>query len=131
MFRTAALGLPFALLSACEGDQTLRSYGAADKTWQLVELNGAAFPDTATLTFPDRNKIAGQGPCNHFAATLNVPYPWFEVTELISTKMTCPAFDQETLFFDSLSAASLSEVLGNTLILSNPDGLTMVFNAAD
>ena len=131
MFRPVALALTLALLAGCDADETLRSYGGADKTWQLVELNGTAFTDTAILTFPARSKVVGNGPCNHFAATLKVPYPWFEVTQFVSTKMACPALAQETAFFDALSAASISEVLGDTMILSNPQGLTMVFNAAD
>jgi heat shock protein HslJ len=131
MFHPATLALPLALLAGCDADETLRSYGGADKTWQLVELNGAAFADTATLTFPAKHKVAGNGPCNRFSATLDVPYPWFNVTQVVSTKMACPALAHETAFFDTLSAASISEVLGNTMILSNPEGLMMVFNAAD
>jgi heat shock protein HslJ len=131
MLRSAALALALAFLGACKADETLRSYGAADKTWQLVELNGVAFTDTATLTFPEKHKIAGSGPCNRVGATLDVPYPWFEITQIVSTKMACPALPQETAFFDSLSNATLSEVLGDTMILSNPDGLSMVFKAAD
>ncbi len=131
MLRAAALALALAFLGACKAGETLRSYGAAEKTWQLVELNGVAFTDTATLTFPEKHKIAGNGPCNRFGATLNVPYPWFEFTEMVSTKIACPALPQETTFFDSLSNATLSEVLGDTMILSNPDGLSMVFKAVD
>jgi heat shock protein HslJ len=115
MFRPVALALTLALLAGCDADETLRSYGGADKTWQLVELNGTAFADTAILTFPARSKIVGNGPCKQF----------------VSTKMACPALAQETAFFDALSAASISEVHGDTMILSNPQGLTMVFNAAD
>jgi len=79
MIRLLAL-LPFAALSLCQGDETLRAYGAADKTWQLTELNGTPVTTKTTLTFPEAGKITGTAPCNTFTATLTVPYPWFEVT---------------------------------------------------
>jgi heat shock protein HslJ len=45
--------------------------------------------------------------------------------------MACPDLDYEAHFFDTLSDMSLSEVLGNVLILSTPDGRKMVFTADD
>jgi len=55
MIRLLAL-LPFAALSLCQGDETLRAYGAADKTWQLTELNG-----TPVTTSHHQTHLPGSG----------------------------------------------------------------------
>ena len=117
--------------TGCAGDETLRSYGAAGKTWTLVELNGAAFTSPTRLSFGALNRMSGTGPCNSFSATMSVPYPWFNVTSLATTRAICPDLVAETAFFNGLSQASQTEVLGTTMILSNQTGLSMVFNATD
>ncbi len=126
---TAALVL--GTLTACQDDETARAYGAADRIWTLSEINGAPFPATATLTFPVTGEIAGHAPCNSYSAPMTTPYPWFEVKQIASTRMACPDLDAESDFFTALTAVSISEVSGDTLILSNPDGLSMIFKAAD
>ncbi len=117
--------------SACRGDETIRAYGAAGQTWALKELNGDAFTASATLTFPKPGRIAGKGPCNSYTASLTAPYPWFETGAIAATRSFCPNLADETVFLSALSRATLSEVAGSTLILSNPDGLNMVFIASD
>lgn len=125
------LTLLLAALSACRKDETLRAYGGGDRTWALKILNDSPFPATATLTFPKAGEIAGQGPCNRYFAAMTVPYPWFDVGVIGSTRMACPDHEAETAFLQALEAATLSEVLGDVMILSNTEGLEMVFNATD
>jgi heat shock protein HslJ len=60
---------------------------------------------------------------------MTVPYPWFEAGSVTATKRMCPEIEAETLYFTALGAMSLSEVLGDTLILSTPEGRKMVFKA--
>lgn len=120
-----------AALGACRNDETLRAYGGADRVWTLKELGGAQFPATATLTFPKQGEIAGQGPCNRYFGAMDVPYPWFDAGPIGSTRMACPDMAAETAFLTALESATLSEVAGDTLILSNTDGLEMVFKATD
>lgn len=131
VIRSAFLVAILALYGACNGDETVHSYGGADKEWHLTELNGRPFAATNTLAFLGSGQIAGKGPCNSFNATMHVPYPWFEITALTSSKMVCPALTEETLFFSALSQATLTEILGTTMILSNTDGLSMIFTADD
>lgn len=119
----------FLFLAACRDDESVRAYGAADKEWQLVELGGEPFNAQATLTFPEAGRIAGSAPCNTYSGPMTVPYPWFEVGAITTTKRACPDLASEAAFFAALKTATLSEVLGDTLILSNPDGLSMVFTA--
>lgn len=117
------------LIPACQQDETLRAYGAADQVWTLLEIDGQAFNASATLTFPDRDKVTGQAPCNSYSATMSVPYPWFEIGPIVSTKKACPDLAAETAFYEALDAMSLSEVAGEVLILSTPEGRQMVFRA--
>ena len=125
--RFALLAIALLATTACRGDETLRAYGAADRIWTLVELDGKPFTARASIEFPEAGKIAGQAPCNRYFADLTVPYPWFETGPIGATKMACPDLDAEAQFFEALDTMSLSEVLNNTLILSTPEGREMVF----
>ncbi|MGC3938402.1 META domain-containing protein [Roseobacter sp. EG26] len=116
-------------LAGCRPDETVSAYGAAGKTWQLVELNGQTVDQIATLTFPEEGRIAGEGPCNSYSAAMTVPYPWFEAGPIASTRRACPDLDFEADYFTALSEMTLSEVLGDTLILSTPEGAQMVFKS--
>lgn len=127
----ALISVAFLGIKACTPDETLRAYGGADRTWQLIELNGEEYTAAATLTFPETGEIVGQAPCNGFSASLTVPYPWFGAENLISTRRTCPDQAAETAFLQALQTASLSEVAGDMMILSTDTGLMLVFTAAD
>lgn len=129
MIRSASLITCLALLGACDREETIRKYGAADKIWALTELNGTPFGAETALSFQPNSRISGTGPCNAFNGKMSTPYPWFKVENLAATKRICPGLAEETAFFNALSQATLSEVLGRTMILSNPDGLSMIFNA--
>ena len=117
------------LLTACRDDESVRAYGAADKKWRLIELAEKPFDASATLTFPETGRISGTAPCNTYSGAMTVPYPWFEVGPIAATKRACPDLASEAAFFSALKAVPLSEVLDDTLILSNTDGLKMVFTA--
>jgi heat shock protein HslJ len=129
LMRCLPLAVAIGIVAGCQGDETISAYGAADKTWQLTELGNAPFNPQATLSFPAPGQISGQGPCNSFTASQDVPYPWFRAGPIASTRMACPDMAAETAFFTALSEATLSEDLGNTLILSNDDGVLLVFRS--
>ena len=56
-------------LPQCQSDETVRAYGAGDKTWTLVELDGTPFDARATLTFP----VVRRGPYRRHAPRLPGP----------------------------------------------------------
>lgn len=120
-----------ALIPACERDETVAAYGAADRTWALVELFGTPFDARATLRFPETGKIAGRGPCNSYDADMSVPYPWFQAGPIRATKRACPDLAAEQAFFEALTDMTLSEVLGDVLILRDDAGREMVFKASE
>lgn len=118
------------LASACAGDETVRAYGGADRTWALQSLDGSDFAARATLTFPEPGRIAGQAPCNAYTGKMEAAYPWWETAALISTKMACPDLSVEDAFLAALAHMTQSEVLGDTLILRDGKGREMVFKTA-
>lgn len=118
-------------LPQCQGDETVRAYGAGDKTWTLVELDGTPINARATLTFPETGKIAGEAPCNAYSAAMTVPYPWFDAGHIAATRRGCPDLAAEAAFLKALGDVTISDVLGDTLILSDDSGERLVFKAAD
>jgi len=120
-----------ALIPACQKDETVHAYGAADRVWDLVEINEKPFTAKAELRFPEAGRIAGTAPCNSYSASMQVPYPWFETGPIISTRKACKDLQAEGTYLTKLGEMTLSEVLGDILILSDEDGQTMVFNARD
>lgn len=121
----------FLSLAACWGGDTLRADGAADKVWHLKELRNTPVEAKITLTFPDPGKIAGTAPCNQYFATQEVAYPRFKAGPIAATKRACPALTLERAYFTALEGATLSEELGDTLILSNDEGVLLVFKATE
>ena len=127
--RIVSLLLLFVLFAACRGDESLSAYGASDKIWKLIELDGAPFTARATIAFPEPGQITGQTPCNRFTSTQTAPYPWFEMGEAMVTRAACPESEAETRFLNALSTMTQSEVLGNSLILRDESEREMVFEA--
>jgi len=97
--------------------------------FNLVSIDGAPFGAEATIDLSEAGRIQGQAPCNQYFADQKTVYPWFEAGPIGATRMACDKLNEETAFFSALSEMTLSEALGDTLILSNPDGSEMVFQA--
>jgi heat shock protein HslJ len=117
------------ILTAC-ADETLTAYGAEGQEFVLVDMNGQPFAASATISFPEPGRGDGQGPCNYYFGAQTAPYPWFSIDGVGSTLMACEQLDLEIAYFDMLQAMSISEVSGDTLILSNDAGQRMVFEAS-
>lgn len=116
-------------LTACRADESLSQFADPEAEYHLIELDGAAFVARATIAFPTEGEVTGQAPCNRYFAAQSVPYPWFQVHNIGATRMACPELDAEAAFFAALEDMTLSEVLGDTLILTNEAGRKMVFVA--
>lgn len=114
------------ILTSC-GDETISGYGGSGTVWALAELNGETFEADATLQFPEEGKIAGRAPCNSFQGSQLAPYPWFEVGPMAATRMACDALEAEGTYLAALGRMKFVEVAGDTLILSNDAGESMVF----
>jgi heat shock protein HslJ len=123
--------LPFLALLQCSSDETIAAYGAAGLTWELQSIDAGRFSVPITLTFPETGRIAGQAPCNAYRATLDAPYPWFELKAFGADTSECPHLVEEGTYFAALLSMTQSEVSGNTLILRSDAGNEMVFTASE
>lgn len=127
MVRVAFLSLALAILGC--SDETISGYADPAAAYRLIEIEGAAFPARATITFPEEGQVAGEAPCNRWSAEQSVPYPWFQLGPIAATKRACADLAAEGQFFDMLGQMTLVEVQGPVLILSDDDGRDMVFQA--
>lgn len=117
-------------LAACRSE-TEALYDSPDRVWTLKTLNGVPFAVPATLSFPKAGEISGSGPCNSYFGALAGPYPAFTAGPIGSTRRACPELTAETLFFEALQTATTATVIDETLVLSNPSNLEMVFTNAE
>jgi len=124
-----SLFLVLALLTAGCSDEAISGYADREAVYRLEEIEGAAVPWQATITFPARGQVAGQAPCNAWSAKLLVPYPWFELGPIAATRRACLHMQGEAEFFAALESATLAEVAGDVLILSDDAGPILVFRA--
>ena len=116
-------------LSACREDETVSGYLDDHTRFTLQSLNGAPFIPEATIDLSKTGQVTGRAPCNTYSANQTALYPWFNLGPIAATKAACPALDQEQKFFSVLGRATLVEVAGKTLILSNTDGVELIFQA--
>ncbi len=128
MRRGLLLILTCLALVACR-DETVAGYGATNATWQLATLDNVPFTARATLQFGARGEITGDAPCNRYFGQQTAPYPWFSAENIGATRRACPALAQESTYLSALAEMTLSEISGDTLILSNDAGREMVFKA--
>lgn len=118
-------------LTVWQPDETLRRYGGEGIVWEVTTLKGQPFEAEATLTFPRRNVIVGQGPCNRFQSTNTTPYPWFKAGPIAATRMACPALDTEYAFFAALNQATIAVIADRTLTFSTDETELIVLKARD
>ncbi len=130
MPRPHAYLFALALCAACQSDETVTGYLDEATTFDLVQFNGAPVTASVTIDLGQAGQISGRAPCNRYSAKQTAPYPWIEIGPILSTKMACPDLNFESAYFESLAEATLAEVTGPVLILSNTDGLELVFQAA-
>ncbi|MBV1867447.1 MAG: META domain-containing protein [Marinosulfonomonas sp.] len=127
MFRLI-FALPL-LLANCATDETISGQVEPSAIFQLAEIDGTPFTSTATISFPEEARISGRGPCNTYSASQNAPYPWFEISPVLATRMACKNLAQEIEFFEKLSQMTQIEVAGDTLILRGTTEGELVFQS--
>lgn len=123
-----AKALSLLLLVACGPDETVTAFASTD-IYGLRLMNGAVVQDGTTLDIGQTGRISGESYCNSYSAPQTAPYPWFEIGPVAATRNACPELAAETAYLDLLGRVALVEVSGDTLILSNTDGVELVFQA--
>ncbi|MEJ6399295.1 META domain-containing protein [Yoonia sp. 208BN28-4] len=115
------------MLSTCGPDETLTGYGQTDDVYVLQTMNDTPVAQRITLSLSDPGRISGDAPCYSYTARQTAPYPWFDVSPIAAMRMACPDLALEVDFFAGLQSMMFAEALGDTLILTNEDGDSMVF----
>lgn len=118
------------LLAACQKDETISGFVDPQKTFKLEQINGKAFTANADISFPAKGTVSGSSPCNSYSFEQTAPYPWFEIGTMMVTRSVCANFGkEENAFYAALGEMTLSEAVGEVLILQNDSGGEMVFRA--
>jgi heat shock protein HslJ len=129
MRRLASLAV-FVMAGAAAAAQT--PYDDPDAVWRLQTLNGQPFAATATLTFPEPERIAGQAPCNRYGGPLRAEWPGFAAREIFASRMACPDLVAEGAFFAALAAMDAAALAADgALLLTNATGGAMRFQRAE
>lgn len=103
--------------------------------WVLATIDGneVVAGSSVTLTFGDEGQLSGNGGCNGFGGSYSLEDLSLSISEVMSTKMACAddaVTQQESTFFDRLSAADSYSIDGDTLTLVTADGDALIFQAA-
>jgi heat shock protein HslJ len=119
-------------LLALAGCKSGPGYHAGD-TWQLAEIGGVPFQGAATLTFPEDGRLAGEAPCNAYFADQTGEYPVFAPGPIGATRRACPGLPLELAYLAALERMTEARIneAGDQLTLSGPQGISMVFRAAE
>ena len=112
-------------------DETLSAYAPQDTPFTLILVDDKETQISASLILGKNGEVSGRAPCNGYFGKTTVPYPWFQVETIGATKMACPNLSDETDYFNRLKSMTLSEVSGDTLILSNDEGQNLVFKTRE
>jgi heat shock protein HslJ len=102
-------------------------FPAAETTWTLTELDGAAFEGRATVSFAEPGRIAGQAPCNSYTGPIEGTPQAFTIGAIAATRMACPDLELETKFLDTLASMTSVEETDRGIILRNGAGAQLVF----
>jgi heat shock protein HslJ len=85
-------------------------FSLSGSEWLLEDLGGHGVIDNvqATLTFPEAEKIGGNGSCNRFFGPSEISGDHIKIGPLGSTRMACPeaVMNQETKYLAALQAAN-------------------------
>lgn len=115
------------ILTSCFKDETVSGQTDNDVVWLLSTINEAPVAARITITFPEQGKIAGQAPCNAYFGDQTAPLPWFDVKGIGATRMACPELELESQYFELLQNMTTAEITGDTLVLRNDAGKSLMF----
>ena len=107
-------------LAGC-ADETVSGY-AHPGPWRLAELNGRPYSGTATLSLPAPRPGERPAALPRMARAADAPpIPWFILSHLELTPLTCAASKADEPAIHALASVTLAEVQGKVLILSSED----------
>ena len=99
--------------------------------WHLIQFQGETIEndDMFDIFFAADGSVKGIGACNRFFGTYKVPNPngVISISDIASTKMTCPDIDLETRFLNTLQDVHLYQLDDKCLYLFVNNKIVAVF----
>lgn len=114
-------------LAGCLKDETISGRTAPSDVWVLNLIGQTPVTERITIRFPEQGRVTGDAPCNSYFAEQSAPMPWIDLGPIGATRSACPALNLETRYFGLLEQMALVEVLGNTLLMTAEDGMTLTY----
>ncbi|GHA56782.1 hypothetical protein GCM10008927_23250 [Amylibacter ulvae] len=115
------------LITACQKDETISGQTGTDGTWLLQRLEGNPVGAEITLEFPEKGRVIGKAPCNHYFADQIAPLPWINIETIGATRRACPQLELESQYFQALTQATSVEVKGDILIMESEGGVVLEY----
>lgn len=92
-----------------------------DGPYAVTEVQGQPATYAAILSFAE-GQLTGNGPCNRFFATLVQDGANLRISDLGSTRRTCPDLDAEAAFFALLAQVTRQERQDGQITLFDAQG---------
>lgn len=92
--------------------------GLAPTDWKLVELNGLPVTFDASLSLAEPGRLSGAAPCNRYFGALDRDADRFVPGPLATTKMACPALQDEATFLAILQSMTHAKTEAGHLTLT-------------
>jgi heat shock protein HslJ len=102
----------------------LVSYGPPDDQTEVIA------DSQVTLAFPSPSQIEGNGGCNGYGGSYTVEGDTISISDVVSTLMACEddaVTQQESTYFQALSAAERYEISGSGLVIYTSEGNELHF----
>jgi heat shock protein HslJ len=125
MIRLCLIFLLF--LTACQKDETVAGQTSPDTVWVLNRIDDAPMDLRFTIQFQADGHITGQAPCNSYTGTQTAPLPWISFGPIAATRRACPDLWLEAEYFEALGKMAFVEVLGDRMLMTSEEGITMEF----
>lgn len=119
--------LPFLFLYVCQTDETLAGYAERHVAYHLVEQAGQDNVPSTIFRITGRKQFSVTTPCGSFAGRFTAPLPWIEIPEPNHTPAPCEETAAVALVIGDLTKATLAEIAGDVIMLSDDAGPILTF----
>lgn len=128
--------------SSCALEQKNRQYadgvsGIQGSYWMLMSLQGQDIPDipdtnTAYIRFEEgSDEVTGYGGCNRLRGSYRLNNSSLQLTNLSTTRMSCPSIEQESFLIAMLEKVDSFEIAGDVLTLFHKNDAVATFKAGN
>ncbi|KMW59069.1 hypothetical protein AIOL_004050 [Candidatus Rhodobacter oscarellae] len=123
--------LPLIWLTFCQTDETLAAYAGRDRVFRLAEMQDRPVDEAVTLRFPARKTLELRTTCGQMAGRITAPLPWFALSLERGKDQDCDARALHDNLYNLINGMHLAEIAGDTILLQDDHGATLLFRAGD